>query len=248
MHIGVIKYIQENDISITETSGTSMWALIAAMYATGLSSQEMIDIFSEISYGKFFDGSVDLGVFGGKKVTKRLEDIFGDKKLEDCAIPCSIIAAHLHTGKQKIFIKGSIVDAVRASMSLPWVISPYEIDGNLYIDGGVVNNLPVDVLENKHIIASSCADTIYDTLEEHKEIRGIEIPDFTVNKVGRILNNSIQIMLKTIEDLIIEHSKKELILLRPDLEKYSVFDMKKMDEIVQLWYDETEKQSKHLLT
>lgn len=224
-------------MSITEVSGTSIGAIIAGMYAIGMSAEEMKDTFSAINYRMFFDGDIDLGVFGGKKITKRLKGIFGDKKIEDCDISCSIVAAYLHTGKQKIFTTWSLVDAVRASMSLPWVISPHEIDGKLYIDGGVVNNLPVDVLQPKNIIASSCAETIYDTLEEHKEIRGIEIPNFTVNKVGKILNNSIQIMLKTIEDLTIEHSKKDLILLRPDLGKYSIFDIEKLDDIVQVGYD-----------
>ena len=241
MHIWIIQYIQEHDISITEVSGTSIGAIIAGMYATGMSAEEMQEAFSGINYRMFFDGNIDLGVFGGKNIKTRLTWIFGKKKIEDCDIPCSIIAWNLHTGEEKIFRKGSLVDAVRASMSLPWIISPYEIDGNMYIDGGIVNNLPVDVLKSKNIIASSCADTIYDTLEEKKEFLGIALPDFTINKVWRILNNSIQIMLKTIEDLTIEHSTKELILIRPDLKEYSVFDMEKLDEIIKLGYDDAKK-------
>lgn len=235
-HIWVIQYIQEHKISVTEVSGTSIGALIAGMYVIEMSANEMRAVFSDINYSMFFDGTMDLWVFGGKKIEKRLKDIFGDKKIEDCKIDCFIVATNLHTGKKKVFKTWLIADAVRASMSLPWIISPYELDGNFYIDGWIVDNLPADLLQNTDVIASSCVETIFDTLESKETIFGISIPDTTITKVRKILHNSIQIMLKNLEDLSIEHSNKKLTLLRPNLEKYHILDIKKLDEIIAVGY------------
>jgi NTE family protein len=98
-----LQYIQEHNISIDEVAGASMGALIAAMYATGVSPQIMQYIFSQVSYSKLFDGSIDMGVFGGKKLTIWLKSIFGTTKIEDCHIPLKIVACDIQTGEKVIF-------------------------------------------------------------------------------------------------------------------------------------------------
>lgn len=199
----------------------------------------MKHIFGELSYTKLFDGSIDVGVFGWKKLTKWLESVFGDAKIEDCKISLKIVACDIETGEKVVFEKGSIVQALRASVAFPGLISPAEIDGKLLVDGGIVDNLPIDLLQNQHIIAVSVVDTLYEAIETTQSFRWLEIPDSSFTKTQRVITNSINIMLQRIEDLTIESYSKELILIRPDMSKYTMFDMKKLEEIVAFGYEQT---------
>lgn len=238
-HIWAIQYIEKHDIVIDEISGASMWAIIGAMYASGISPQLMKHIFSELSYAKLFDGSIDVGVFGGKKLTKRLESVFGDAQIQDCKIPLKIVACDIETGDKIVFETWSIVQALRASVAFPGLISPAEIDDKLLVDGGIVDNLPIDLLENNRIIAVSVVDTLYEKIETNQSFRWFTIPDSPFTKTQRVINNSINVMLQRIEDLTIQSYDKELILIRPDMSKYTMFDMKKLEEIVTFGYEQT---------
>lgn len=101
-----------------------MGALIGAMYASGISPQVMQHILSQVSYTKLFDGSIDTGIFGGKKLTKWLESIFGSAQIQDCHIALKIVACDIQTGDKIVFDTGPIVDAVRASVAFPGLLSP----------------------------------------------------------------------------------------------------------------------------
>lgn len=133
----------------------------------------------------------------------------------------------------------SIVQALRASVAFPGLISPAKIDGKLLVDWGMVDNLPIDLLQNNHIIAVSVADTLYEKIETSHSFRGLSIPDSSFKKTQKVINNSINIMLQRIEDLTIQSNDKELLLIRPDMSEYTMFDMKKLEEIVQLGYEQT---------
>lgn len=240
-HIGAIQYFQEHTIVIDEVSGTSMGALIGAMYASGISPQVMQHILSQVSYGKLFDGSIDTGIFGGKKLTLWLESIFGKSNIEDCTIPLKIVACDVQTGEKFIFSQWSIVDAVRASVAFPGLLSPLMIAEKYLMDGWIVDNLPIDLLENKNVIAISVVDTMYESIEKKQTFRGIPIPELAITKAQRILNNSINIMMQRMEDLTIQASNKQLVLIRPEMHDYSMFDIDKLADIVQVGYDEAAK-------
>ncbi len=240
-HIGVLQHIHENNISISEVSGTSMGALVAAMYATGIPTQTMQYIFSQLSYGQLFDGSISNGLFGGEKVFEWLHSVFGDATIESCSIPLRIIAADLATGQRVVFDKGSIVDAVRASLSFPGLVSPHEIGDKMYIDGGTVDNLPIDVLTSDDVIAVSVVNTLYTTIDDSYDFWGFKIAKPVFTQTQKIVNNSLNIMIKRIEDLTIQSSSKKITLIRPDMQDYDMFDIKKLHEIVQLGYNEAKK-------
>ncbi len=240
-HIGVIQYFQEHNISIDEITGASMGALIGAMYASGISPQVMQHILSQVSYGKLFDGSIDTGIFGGKKLTLWLESIFGEAKIEDCKIPLKLVACDVQTWEKIVFSQWSIVEAVRASVAFPGLLSPLILEEKYLMDGWIVDNLPIDLLENQNVIAISVVDTMYESIEKKQTFRGIQIPELAITKTQRILNNSINIMLQRIEDLTIQLSDKKLLLIRPEMNDYSMFDIEKLQEIVQVGYDEAKK-------
>ena len=102
------------------------------------------------------DFSFSGGFIGGKKLMQAFEEHLGDATFADAKIPLYIIATNLDTGKERIFSEGSIIHAIRASISVPGVMRPYLYEGNYYVDGAVTNPLPVDVLHNnkhKNIVA-----------------------------------------------------------------------------------------------
>lgn len=104
-----------------------------------------------------------------------------------------------------------------------------------------MDNLPIDLLNNDDVIAISVVDTMYESIEKKQTFRGISIPELAITKAQRILNNSINIMLQRIEDLTIQVSDKKLVLIRPEMNDYSMFDIDKLADIVQVGYDEAAK-------
>lgn len=157
-HIGVIETLEKNGYKITAVAGTSMGAIVAAYYCLGKLDvlKSWLTGLNKKSTFMTIDFSFSGGFIGGKKLMQAFEEHLGDATFADAKIPLYIIATNLDTGKEHIFSEGSIIHAIRASISVPGVMRPYLYEGNYYVDGAVTNPLPVDVLHNnkhKNIVA-----------------------------------------------------------------------------------------------
>lgn len=147
-HIGVIKVLVENNIPIDFVSGTSMGALIGGFFCAGLTVDEMEKILETSTRSMIVD--IDLfglseGLLHGRKVVNFLRKILQkDVNIEDLKIPFCAIAGDIKSGKKHVFKSGDLVDAIRASISIPGVFKPIRKDGMLLVDGGVCDNLPVE--------------------------------------------------------------------------------------------------------
>lgn len=145
-HIGVIEELEKRGYTITSIAGTSMGSIIGAYYAMG-----KLDVFKEfllhVDKRKTFqllDFSLgSLGLVKGDKIIKQLKELVPDEQIENLKIPYVAVATNLRTKKEVIFNKGSIYEAIRASISIPSFFTPVEVDDGLLIDGGVLNNLPL---------------------------------------------------------------------------------------------------------
>jgi len=145
-HIGVIEELEKNGYNITSIAGTSMGALIGGIYATG-----KLDIFkkwilslSKYSVYKLMDFTLNLGFIKMDKVFKKLKEIIGDWDFSDLSIDLKIIATDLSNKEEIIFSKGNLFDAIRSSIAYPTIITPHYINGKIYVDGGIVNPLPIN--------------------------------------------------------------------------------------------------------
>lgn len=239
-HIGVIQYLEENNIEITEIAGTSMWAIIWACYALGKTSSEMQKLISEIQFLKLIDLNFKDSLVSGNKVYKKLEEIYGDNLIENTKIPLKIIATHFTTGEKKVFISWKIVDAVRASISLPSIFKPFEIGWEKYIDGGLKSNLPVQEIDGKNIIAVSVIRE-KNQIKTHRKFFHVSIKKWFFWNTYETLKKTISIIMSNNEDLTIElakYSGKNIILITPNLSMYEYFDFMKYNEIIQKWYKE----------
>ncbi len=145
-HIGVIEELLKNNYEIKSISGSSMGALIGALYACGklekfkewVLSLDMLDVV------KLLDFSLGgKGIIGGDKVFRVVEDMIGDIMIEDLPITFTAVATDILKQKEVWIQKGRLLNAVRASVAIPTILTPKEIDGRYLIDGGVLNPLPI---------------------------------------------------------------------------------------------------------
>ena len=145
-HIGVIEELLEHDYEIKSISGSSMGALIGALYACGKLNEYKkwtleLDIFDVASLLDFsFTGT---GIIQGDKVFRVIEKMIGYVMIEDLPIPFTAVATDLIKQKEVWIQKGRLIDAIRASIAIPTVFTPKKITERYLIDGGVLNPLPI---------------------------------------------------------------------------------------------------------
>ena len=179
-HVGVIKVLEENQIPVDVVAGTSMGAIIGALYASGYSADELENITTEMDWHSVFNdktsrgrstfrrkadefgfltdykvsfknGKIVLpqGLIQGQNLFLELSNLLSETrsvgKFEDLPIPFRLVATDLGTGDAVIMQDGDLATAVFASMAIPGLIPPVERDGKHLIDGGLVNNVPVDL-------------------------------------------------------------------------------------------------------
>ncbi len=164
-HIGVIRALRERGVTIDFAGGTSMGGVIAACVAMGWDDGE---IDRRIRKG-FVDsnplGDFNLPVVGlvsGKRVDRRLKEHFGDATIGDLDIPFFCVSTNLTDGNSTIHRRGFLRHALRSSIALPGILPPIVDDGDVLVDGGILNNFPVGVMQNMHrgyIIGSDVSRT-----------------------------------------------------------------------------------------
>ena len=236
-HIWVIKYIEEKQIKINEVSGTSMWAIIGALYAIWKTSTEMIYIAKDISYIKLIDMDFKEWLLKWKKVYEYLYKIFWDTKIEDLNIKLKIVATNLENGSRYVFTEWKIIDAIRASISLPWIFIPYKIDSKFYMDWWIVNNLPIEVLDWIDIIAISALKQVDNDLKRTRKILWIDFNLWFFNLNFQILQRTIIFMMKQNELRSLEVKWKNIILVEPDYWNLDFHSFTKVDKFVNIWYN-----------
>ena len=148
-HLGVLRAFHESDIPIDFIGGTSMGAIVAACLAMGWSLKELQErirqSFAETS--PLTDYSLPLvGLVRGVKVETLLAHHFGKTRIEDLWLPFFCVSSNLTTARAEVHRAGLLPKALRASVSLPGILPPVVTARGLLVDGGVVNNLPVDIM------------------------------------------------------------------------------------------------------
>ncbi len=148
-HIGVIKVLEENNIPIDFIAGVSIGAMVGGFYATGLSVKKMEEIALETNWRRMFslvDPHLKQGLITGEKVKTFIDGYVNGKKIEDCKIPFVAVATDLKTGEIVLLNKGAMAQAIRASISIPLVFKPVEIDSRTLADGGLSAPVPVEIV------------------------------------------------------------------------------------------------------
>lgn len=148
-HIGVLKALEEEKIKVHCISGTSAGALIASYYAFGQPAESILSIGSTLNLSKILNFTLERGgLFSTDAIREMILRDLGDVRVEDANIPLAICATDIETGEQLIFREGKLADVVCASMAVPGLFVPVEIDGRVLVDGGLVENVPISPLES----------------------------------------------------------------------------------------------------
>ena len=148
-HIGVLQALQDSGIDIDFVAGTSMGAIVGAAFVTGVKLLDMTKIARKIRSIRFVDMNLNpLGLSAGRNVSRILKSVLPDIQIEKTKIPFICVAADILTGEEYLWKKGSLITAVRSSMSVPGIFVPVRLEDKMLVDGGVVNNLPDDVVRN----------------------------------------------------------------------------------------------------
>ncbi len=215
-HVGVMKALEEAGIQADYVSGTSAGSIIAALFCDGYTYGDLYEITKKIRWKhlltfRFGKG----GMFLTDKMEKLLDNLLGGKQFEDLEIPLRVMAVDVNTGEQVVLDEGSVARAVRASATVPGVFVPFEYDGRLLIDGGMVNSLPADVVKAMGADIVLGINLNGGRVGERSVRRTIQIVKKTFNI---IVNNNLQIGKQYI-DLMVEPDVGEFSYssLRPRL-------------------------------
>lgn len=222
-HLGVIKALEELDISFSEVSGVSAGSIIGAFYCQGYSPDEILTIIEKTSLYKVVRPAISWrGLLKLDKVMNEFKSFFEADSFAALKTPLHISATDVTNGSIKVFSEGPLFQAILASSSIPIVFDPVLIDNTYYIDGGILNNLPVEPVKQ------TCDKVV-----------GIH-----TNPVG-ITNGSINMKMLMERSLLLAincniESRKGLcdLFIEPEgLDRFGVFDIKKAREIFEIGYN-----------
>lgn len=224
-HIGVLKALNELNIKPTYLSGTSIGAFVGVFYAFGKTVNQIEAIATELEWASISELSISrYGLMSNKKIGKLIEKHLGKKALlEDAQIPISIVATNIATGKKEVLTTGLVSTAVMASTCLPGVFHPVTRNNQMLVDGGLVENVPVETVKKMGAEQTICVDL------NHK--KKAEKPQ----NIIEVLVNSFQFALMASD---FYQNKLADILIQPDLTKFSLTDMSQIKPLMEMGYKE----------
>ena len=152
-HVEFLRVIDQLKIRPSIISGSSMGALIGALYASGISAKEIENIYTHMTFGPL-SRLVDLsfnnkGIIKGKSIIKLLKNTLPVHTFEELKIPLLLVATDFWRQEQVVLDKGSLIDAIRASISIPGIFEPIKIEDRILIDGGIINPVPYDIIRDR---------------------------------------------------------------------------------------------------
>ena len=142
-HLALLEKIEELGLKINAISGSSGGALIASLYASGISTQDILQIFKKTSLFKFSFFSIKKAGIFDTFLFKSIIEYQIKNKFSELEIPIYITASNMQSGKPRYFDKGKLLKPVLASCAIPGIFSPIKINKILYSDGGILDNFPI---------------------------------------------------------------------------------------------------------
>jgi len=215
VHVGVIKELVKNDIRIDFIAGTSIGAWVGAHYALFQDVKSLEEITVGRRKEKFFallDVTLKGGLIYGDKVRKILTGWLNDSKFSDTKIPFRCVATDLIAGKEKIFSRGLIVPAIQASMAVPSLFRPVLVDNSYYVDGGLINPVPDDVVRKMG------ADVVLAiNLDNCQTKKGFNLKN--ISSISRVANRSMEILRHHLAEATLSNSD---FVIRPQMKDVEI--------------------------
>jgi NTE family protein len=144
-HIGALRALEQHKVKPVAIAACSMGGIVGALHGTGLSADQILDRAREFRLTELLDVGASEALNRGRSLERTLERYL-PATFEELSLPLKITACDIQQGVQVVFDAGDLRAAVRASIALPGVFPPARVEGRILLDGGLVNNLPVDII------------------------------------------------------------------------------------------------------
>ncbi len=245
-HIGVIRALAEFAVPIDVVGGTSIGAIMAAGVAAGWDAAEMRERFKRtfVDTNPLNDYTLPLvSLVSGRKVGRLLRQEFGEVDIEDLPLPYFCVSSNLTTGRSAIHRSGELWRWLRASVAIPGVLPPVFNKGEVLVDGGAINNLPVDVMRELGrgpiVGVDVGADRAFSTDMDESEVPPFwKIVQWFRGKKRRV--NILQILWRAgmINSSVNTQAHRDMtdLLLQPPLEQFDMLDWKSFDRAIDAGY------------
>lgn len=224
-HLGVLKALEELGMKPDIISGVSAGAIAGVLYADGFTPEEILEIYSRKSIFEFMHMTVPkTGFFKATGLRDTLKKYLHATTFEQLKIPLIVTATNMIEGKSEYFSKGSLIEPILASSCVPVLFEVVIINQIAYVDGGVMNNMPVEPL------AHCCKKLIGVYINPTGEIQSLK---GLMHIVERSFHLAIASEMRTKE------SSFDVFIEPEEITNYSLFDLKKAPELFQLGYRKT---------
>jgi len=251
-HIGAIEELLSHGYRITSIAGCSMGALIGGVYAAGKLSEfrEWMKTIDKKRMLELIDFSLSINhLVKGDRIIEAIMEFVPDVAIEDLPIPYCAVATDLTSGREVVFSKGSLFEAIRASISLPSFYKPVERDGMVLIDGGVLNPIPLNrVKRQKGDILVGVDVNGHDYKSQWEEMRRLTekqkqdtslktkildmiIPDDIEFNYYTVLTRASSLMIRQNSILMTKLMKPD-IFVDIQMNRYGIFDFDKSEKLV----------------
>jgi NTE family protein len=148
-HIGVLQALTTHHIPVSAIAGSSMGSLVGALYASGIPPKYMEGLACALRFRHWVDFTVPkMGLISGERIREMVALLTRNEMIEDLPVPLAIVATELLGRKSVTFRAGNAADAVRASISIPGIFVPFVMNGGIFVDGGVLDRVPVEAAYN----------------------------------------------------------------------------------------------------
>ncbi len=222
-HLGVLQGLEELEIQPTKILGTSAGALAAAFYALGMKPEEIARSFFDFDFWRILRLSFTTrGLISTRPVFKALKDYFPDDDFRSLKIPVTIACTNFRKGEIRYFNSGPLLSPLIASIAIPAIFEPVEIEGEYYVDGGPLDNLPVHGVDKKRYYLIGSNANVIGPVEKSLNIISATERAFFLAVSGNVKSS------KKNCDLFLEH---------PEMSKYRASDLKYGQEMIQLGLD-----------
>lgn len=235
-HLGLLKYLDELGIKVHAISGVSAGAIAGSLYAAGYKPDAIFEIMKKSKYFSYTGFSLTKeGLFPMEPMKKTLHKLIPDDSFEKLKTKFFVTATDFTNDTAVTFSKGKLIETVIASASVPVIFEPVRINGSIYFDGGLLNNLPVEPLKK------ICDNTI-----------GCHVNKIDTNpaRTSKLSKSSIleKCFHMAIEETVNRKRKKCDIFIEPQLSDFNMFDTAPADKIFKIGYEEAMKFKKEIVS
>ena len=244
-HIGVIEQLEKSNLEITSIAGNSMGAFIGAIYAAGKLSEfkEWILNLGKRDIISFADLTISpQGFIKGEKIFKKLDAFIPDINIEDLPLPYAAVAADIANHKEVVFRTGPLKIAVRASIAIPAIFKPVNLNGAILVDGGFVNPIPLNRIKRHKgdLLVGSFVNADLPEPDFKDEVNIDKSEKLTKKPKRKERSNPLKIMSKSTTLLTYSLSMANIERYQPDIlinisrHSCSNFQFHKIEEMVEI--------------